>query len=200
MAFSGLCVASGVPSRLVEGYSAGEFMGKHALWRHQWSEVYFGPYGWVTVDATWKEFNLYSSGLLYFTHWTYQPNTLSSLSPTPTLIHSAQNFTTVLMTNLYEAWPVLFGVPGYQLPAHISGNIERLLGKALFLSQMGEHHQAFILLCEAYLLLNEIPSSLPLVGIATSFVLIIGVLVIIYFYRRHRQHNTKFNSQSLNNN
>lgn len=51
--FAALCMASGLPARCVVGTAYGFFNETYKK-NHEWNEVYFPGYGWVTIDVTWS--------------------------------------------------------------------------------------------------------------------------------------------------
>ncbi|MEM4704780.1 MAG: transglutaminase-like domain-containing protein, partial [Candidatus Bathyarchaeia archaeon] len=54
--FTALCRASGIPARVKAGF-AFHFSSETTENGHMWAEYYIEDYGWVPVDATWKQFN-----------------------------------------------------------------------------------------------------------------------------------------------
>src|SRR4030042_4812322 len=56
-----LCRSVGIPARLSQGYSAGEYDSESGTYRvlqynaHAWPEVYFPEYGWIEFEPTASE-------------------------------------------------------------------------------------------------------------------------------------------------
>jgi len=109
-AYVALCMASGLPARTVIGTAFGHLNESYKK-NHEWTEVYFPKYGWVSVDVTWDEFGVLPDSHALCTYWRYVNNTLkvSKLEPERLLLFANRSvrvlsdlIETIILSDLHD--------------------------------------------------------------------------------------------------
>jgi len=180
-AYAALCMATNLSARTVVG-TAFSFLNETWKKNHEWNEVYFPGYGWVTVDVTWDEFELLSNKHVLSTYWNYIEGTLNVTKPSIHLLTEARNASQATLKTLINLVHTKSG-------SNNVDDFEMLLDQAKTLGNNGYVHNALLKISEAYTSgMKEAPeTSIPIFEIATGVLLVIVLNMFIYILGLRRR-------------
>lgn len=193
-AYAALCIVTDLPVRTVLG-TAFSFLNETWKKNHEWNEVYFPQYGWVTVDPTWEEFGMLSNKHAFGTYWTYFEGTLNITKPSSELLATAKNQSQITLKALID----LCRTRITNSRARVTGDYEALLDQAEVLGKNGYLHEALLKISEAYASLVQVPGEpIPTFQIVTVLLLITTVVLVFHVVKLRRRiaHAKRDSSQS----
>ncbi len=177
--YSALCISAGIPVRTVYGTAFGNF-NETSKKNHEWNEVYFAGYGWVTVDVTWNEFGKLPNSHSLNTLWRNYTNTLdvdflnqsrriilkegSKKSLYEMLNITTQKFQTIISSNLAEI--------DYQE----TNKIVDLLNQAPTIIESGDFYTSLMIICETNVLIDSLEKSTT----NTQNHFVVWVLIVVF--------------------
>jgi hypothetical protein len=171
-AYTALSICSGLPARTVIGTGFGLL---NETWKknHEWVEVYFPGYGWVTIDPAWGQFCILSEGHAKVTYWNYVEDSLNVTSIENTFRTRAKASSKNLMSYLIQSCRT-------QLK-HKSLEIEEsevLLDQASTLAASGSVHEALLYVARAYVLIAGASSSPQLNRNEPVYIIVLGLVIL----------------------
>lgn len=179
-AYAALCMSADLPVRTVIG-TAFSFLNETWKKNHEWDEVYFPRYGWVTVDPTWDEFGVLSNKHAFATYWNYVEKTLNVTKPSSDLLASAKIQSQSTLKRLIDSVQTKTG-------HNTVGNFETLLNQAEAAGENGYIHEALLKLAEAYTSgAQEASCSLIVVFQTVSIMLLVVTSVLAFYVVRLRR-------------
>jgi hypothetical protein len=173
-AYAALCMSVDLPVRTVIG-TAFSFLNETWKKNHEWDEVYFPRYGWVTVDPTWDEFGVLSNKHAFATYWDYVENTLNVTKPSSDLLASVKIQSQSTLKRLIDIIQTKTG-------KNTAENFETLLNQAEAAGENGYIHEALLKLAEAYTSSAQETSCSLTVAFQTISVMLLVVTSILAFY------------------
>jgi hypothetical protein len=190
-AYAALLMSCQIPVRTVVGtsYSENNTYKKN----HEWNEVYFPGYGWVSVDVTWKKFATLPSSHIQYSYWQYIEGSLnierSEKNPKQTeeskiildkLINICEN-------KLSDAESLVT-----HLPIKSSGSLEQAsvyLDLAKTMRINGDIHESLINIAKALSLIEQ--SYQEAVEIIIAVVMAVALIFVIIFWRFTKMKHAK---------
>jgi transglutaminase-like putative cysteine protease len=186
-AFAALCMVNKLPVRTIVGTG---FNLRNNTWKknHEWNEVYFPSYGWVTVDPTWGEFGLLSGGHALCTLWRYIEGTFNVTKTSEEFRIEAKNETKRTLWTLIN----ICNDKASNLGVH-SEEYDRLFEQARMSAEQGYIHEALLAVSRMYLLSSE-AKGLVAQQVLQTILVGVGLIVIvitasIFYVARVRKRN-----------
>lgn len=195
-AFAALYMARGLPVRTVFGTA---FFVLNETWKknHEWNEVYFPGYGWVTIDITAGVFGSLPESHMVYTLWPYVGN-WSVIRSGYELAYAREKSQATLLRLVSIASEKLDELSaraswlGYDRPGY-SKSIEEsriLLSEARLLIDCGVLHETLLRISRAYVLIVGVEKSIEQ---TSSIVVVITVIIGLVMVAERRKLWKLFN-------
>jgi len=184
-AFAALCMASKLPVRTVIGTGLA-MLGEIHKKNHEWNEVFFPGYGWVTIDVMSWDFGRLSDSHMVYTFWQYIQDRMNVSQSEKELMEARENSAATLsrlasivdkkLDDLSERAAIL---PSVNIMKLIEDS-RTLLREANFLAYRSLIHEALLKISRAYLSLAKVQSCLDLLSATILGVtLLCGVAIVV---------------------
>jgi len=190
-AYAALLMSCQIPVRTVVGtsYSGNNTYKKN----HEWNEVYFPGYGWVSVDVTWKDFATLPSSHIQYTYWQYIEDSLKMeiSEKNPNQIDESKivldELINICENKLSDAESLVT-----HLPIKSSESLERAslyLDLAKTMRTNGEVHESLINIAKALSLIEQ--GCQEAVEIIVAIIIAVALIFVIAFWRFAEMKHTK---------
>ena len=186
-AFAALCMASKLQVRTVIGTGLG-MLGEIHKKNHEWNEVFFPGYGWVTIDVTSRSFGRLTASHMVYTFWPYLGDMMNVSQSEKELIEEREKSAATLskLASIIDKKLEDLNERAAFLPyvninvMTLIENSKALLCEARLLAYRGLTHEALLKISRAYMLIAEAQSSLDLISFTIiAVILLCGVALLI---------------------
>lgn len=189
-AFAALCMANKLPVRTVWGTGFGRL---NETWKknHEWNEIYFPKYGWVTVDPTWAELGYLSGGHALCTFWQYMEGTLNVTKTADEFRIEAKNETRNTLWELLN----IFNDKACDLGVH-DEKYDLLFEQARMSVENGYTHEALLAISKMYSFVSERRNLAA--QVQQTILVAVGLMVIatlIFYAARERKRKMQVRSR-----
>lgn len=189
IAYAALCMASGLPVRLVTGnlISVGVFDS------HMWNEIYLPKYGWITVDVSRNIFCVKSRNHLLYTSMSRYDDLdcIGAYSSEQLKWEDCKKTLLNLLSVCYEKVDKIAKQARFIsfIPESVKERISKCYEKLGWISLLIENdivHKALLEIAYVYITLNKVSSTVTILTMSTLCVITIIVSIIVVAIKRKR--------------
>jgi len=190
-AFAALCIASKLPVRTVIGTGLA-MLGEIHKKNHEWNEVFFPGYGWVTIDVTSRSFGRLTASHMVYTFWPYLGKVMNVSQSEKELIEARKKsagtllkLASILDKKLDDLNKRAAFLPYINIDVMtLIENSKAVLCEARFLTYCSLNYEALLQISRAYLLMAKAQGSLDLLSF--NIIVVVLLCVVVTFLRRKK--------------